>query len=79
MADKAVSYTQKVVTGPMVRSLSFTRNGSNLEWQAVYEQQDSTGGVRGYGSVGGTTTVAAALASAFATALLAACNGQEGT
>ena len=79
MADKAVSYTQKVVTGAMVKSLSFTRNGSSLEYQAVYEQQDSTGAVRGYGAVGGTTTVAAALASAFATSLLAACNTQEGT
>lgn len=79
MADKAVSYTQKVITAPMVKSLSFTRNGANVEWQCVYEQQDSTGGVRGYGTVGGTTTVAAALASAFATSLLAACNAQEGT
>lgn len=80
MADKVVSYTQKVVTGAMIRSIAFTRNGANLEWQAVYEQQDSTGVVRGTNSIGGTTTVAAALNTTWAAnSVLAAANTQEGT
>lgn len=79
MPVKPVSYNQQVVTGAMVKSLSFTRNGSNLEWQAVYEQRDENQLVRGFGSVAGTSTVATAIAAGFATALLAAANTKEGT
>ena len=79
MADKTVSYTQKAITGPLIWSLSFTRNGPNLEWQAAYEQKDSNGVVRGHGSASGTTTVFAAFTPAFASSVLAECNAKEGT